>query len=117
MSIDRAYYDIHEACEQAGLKLDDPAALATALRKIRMGFPVQDEFCLMVSWLGRCRLIHGLNQHQYPPAATEHYRVPDMLAVFEWKGGIITVLIEVKSAIKRKLSWRPDYYGSLLRYG
>lgn len=117
MSIDRAYYDIYEACEQAGWKVDDPTTLATALRKIRHGFPAQDEFCLMMSWLGRCRLIHGLNQHQYPPAAIKHYRVPDLLAVFEWNSRTVPVLIEVKSTIKRRLSWRPDYYEPLLRYG
>lgn len=115
MSIDPAFYRIYEACEQAGWS-GEPAGLAAALRKLNYGLPVQDEFCLLISWLGRCRLIHGLSQQQYPPTSVTEYRVPDLIAIFESGAGPVPVLIEVKSAAA-KLSWRPDYYEALARYG
>lgn len=116
VSIDPAIYRIYEACEQTGWK-GDPAMLATALKKLNYGMPVQDEFCLLLSWLGRCKLIHGLSQQQYPPASKREYQVPDFFAVFESAAGRIPVLIEVKSKMGTKLSWKPEYYESLRRYG
>jgi len=115
MSIDPAYYRIYEACERAGWS-GDPASLTAALKKLNYGLPAQDEFCLLMSWLGRCRLIHGLGQQQYPPDSVADYRVPDLFAIFESGLGPIPVLIEVKSGAT-KLSWRPDYYEALARYG
>lgn len=115
MSIDPAIYRIYEACEQTGWK-GDPETLATALKKLNYGIPIEDEFCLLVSWLGRCTLIHGLAQQQYPPESTKHFQVPDFFAVFESVAGPIPVLIEVKSKVG-KLSWKPDYYEALKRYG
>jgi Holliday junction resolvase len=116
MSIDPAFYRLYEACEQTGWK-GSPADLVAAIRKLDHGMPAQDEFCLLVSWLGRCKLIHGLGQQQYPPTSFKNYRVPDFFAVFESAAGPIPVLIEVKSTSKNKLSWRPDYYEALTRYG
>ena len=114
MSMDPTFYKIYEACEQAGC---DPTALAEALRKLDHGFPVQDEFCLLLSWLGRCKLVHGLVQNQYPPASKQEYQVPDLYAVFDSPGGPIPVLIEVKSKMGNSLSWKPSYYEALQRYG
>lgn len=114
MSIDPTIYKIYEACERTGWK-GDPVTLANALKKLNYGLPVQDEFCLLMSWLGRCKLIHGLEQSQYPPASKTDYQVPDFYAVFDTGAGRLPVLIEVKS--KTKLSWKPEYYESLQRYG
>jgi len=91
--------------------------LAAALKKLNYGMPVQDEFCLLLSWLGRCKLIHGLSQQQYPPTSKDEYQVPDFFAVFESAAGRIPVLIEVKSKLATKLSWKPGYYEGLQRYG
>jgi len=44
-------------------------------------------------------------------------RVPDFLAVFETTAGLIPALIEVKSKAVSRLSWRPDYFEALERYG
>jgi Holliday junction resolvase len=116
MTIDPAFYRIYEACELAGWS-GAPADMATALKKLNRGLPMQDEFCLLMSWLGRSRLIHGLGQQQYPPTSAMDYRVPDLLIIFESGAGPIPVLIEVKSSAKPKLSWRPDFYDALARYG
>jgi Holliday junction resolvase len=57
-----------------------------------------------------------LSQQQYPPGSKNEFQVPDFFAVFESAAGSIPVLIEVKSK-KRTLSWKPEYYESLQRYG
>jgi Holliday junction resolvase len=58
-----------------------------------------------------------LSQQQYPPSSIAKYRVPDLFAIFESPVGSIPVLIEVKSTAKIGMSWRPDYYEGLVRYG
>jgi hypothetical protein len=61
----------------------------------------EDEFALILSWLGKCRLVHKLSQEQLPVTSTNIYRVPDLLAVFDHQGKTIPVLIEVKTSSQR----------------
>jgi hypothetical protein len=53
------------------------------LDQLRRGQEPEDEFSLILSWLGRCRLVHKLGQEQLPVDSVGTYRVPDLLAVFE----------------------------------
>lgn len=107
---------IYEALEQTGRRAD-AQTLATQVERLRLGLPAEDEFSVLLAWLGRCRLVHKLDQLQAPPESKERYRVPDLLAVFEHAGQALPVLIEVKSKVDNKLSWRADYYESLQEYG
>lgn len=83
----------------------------------RPGFPDEDELCVIFHLLGRCELVHRLNQFPYPPSARRQFQVPDLLAVFNVKGESIPVLIEVAnfSAISI-LSFDSTYISSLNRY-
>lgn len=94
----------------------DPKALLERVRQLQRGLPAEDEFALLLSWLGNCSIVHQLDQLQIPPDSKHAYRVPDLLAVFRYKGREIPMLVEVKSAAKNQLSWRPDYYGALRAY-
>ncbi len=94
----------------------DPRALLKRVRRLQRGLPAEDEFTLLLSWLGRCSIVHQLDQLQLPPDSKCTYRVPDLLAVFRYKSQEIPVLIEVKSTAKNRLSWRGDYYESLRAY-
>jgi hypothetical protein len=76
---------------------DEPVAVAKRLDQLRRGLAAEDEFSLLVTWLGRCHLIHKLGQEQLPVHSIETYRVPDFLVVFEHEGRRIPVLVEVKS--------------------
>jgi Holliday junction resolvase len=105
-----------EALEAQGWK-GTPSALAAAIKRLNYGLPAEDEFSLLLSWLGKCRLVHRLGQEQTPPGSMKTYRVPDLLAVFDYKGKATVVLIEVKSSRKPTLSWREDYFLGLTRYG
>jgi hypothetical protein len=82
------------------LPLDDvvtPEALSTRLEQLQRGLEPENEFALILSWLGKCSLVHKLGQEQLPLNSTEAYRVPDLLAAFDYEGSIIPVLIEVKT--------------------
>lgn len=107
---------LHEALTQLGWAAD-PQRLAQQLMVLHTGLPREDEFAVVCTWLGRCTLIHKLDQSQAPPASAELYQVPDLLAVFEREGRTIPVLIEVKASISRTLSFRPDYRHRLQSYG
>jgi Holliday junction resolvase len=106
---------LHEALTQLGWA-SDPQRLAQRLALLNTGIPREDEFAVVCTWLGRCRLVHKLDQSQAPQASTEAFQVPDLLAVFEHKGRTIPVLIEVKSSESRTLSFRPDYHAKLRNY-
>lgn len=106
---------LYEALSQLGWS-HDPQRLARQLAQLNRGLPREDEFAVVCTWLGRCKLVHKLDQNQAPPASGEVFQVPDLLAVFEYETQKIPVLIEVKASEDRTLSFRPDYRDRLLAY-
>jgi hypothetical protein len=108
-----------EANEQLGFDIDDPEALVKKIESLERGLPAESEFIALVSWLGKCKMVHKLSQEQYPPISRDSYQVPDLFAVFEYQDHSVPTLIEVKSTSKkllRKLSWKPDYLERLRQY-
>ncbi len=105
---------LYEAAEQLGWS--DPKEIAERAKGLERGLPAEDELSAVLFWLGRCRLVHKLDQFPYPPASRKDYRVPDLLVIFEGSQGPIPVLIEVKSQEDNVLSWRPDYLAGLNQY-
>ncbi len=74
----------------------DPEQVVLRLQQLQRGLEPEDEFVLLLSWLGNCKIVHKLGQEQLPLSSTDTYRVPDLLAVFDYKGKEVPVLIEVK---------------------
>lgn len=107
---------LYEALTQLGWSAD-AERLAQRLKTLHVGLPREDEFAVVCTWLSRCALIHKLDQSQAPTSSTEKFQVPDLLAVFELDGRNVPVLVEVKSSNKQTLSFRPDYFQRLKRYG
>jgi len=107
---------ISEALSQLGVTAN-PADLVRKVERLQDGLPLEDEFSVLITWLGRCKLVHKLDQLQSPKDSKKAFRVPDLLAVFQKDKKQIPVLIEVKSTVEDKLSWRPDYYEALKNYG
>ncbi len=91
----------------------DAAALARKVALLNLGLPGEDEFSVICAWLGRCRLVHKLDQLQTPSASWDQYQVPDLLADFTPHGAM---LIEVKANKKDKLSFTADYHRRLTAY-
>jgi hypothetical protein len=75
----------------------DRTTLLAELTALHRNLQPEHEFALILSWLGRCQLIHKLGQEQLPHTSIDTYRVPDLLVVFEYDGRPIPVLIEVKT--------------------
>lgn len=92
---------------------EDPEAIATRVRRLDLGLPVEDQFIAVCAWLGKTRVIHKLDQHQSPSASQETFQVPDLIAHFETAGPF---LVEVKSKLSGTLSFRPDYLQKLRAY-
>lgn len=114
--IDQSARLAYEALQQLGKNVD-ANALAERIKRLDLGLPAEDEFSMLVSWLGQCRLIHKLDQFQAPPGSRGLYQVPDLAAVFEYEEKKLSVLIEVKTTEFKTLSWRPDYFDGLRNYG
>jgi len=116
-SLDQRFRLMYEACEQAGinapLTMDDVIRRFKALER---GLPAEDEFAVLAGWLGKCRLIHKLNQEQSPLSSKELYQVPDLFAVFDHKDRKIPTLIEVKKTKDTFFKWSKGYYGKLRAY-
>lgn len=106
---------IHESLEQLGWNAN-AQDIAKRVQRLHYGLPLEDEFSVLCGWLGKCKLIHKLDQQQYPSSSSTEYQVPDLLAVFEHNGTAITVLIEVKSSSKNVLSFKPEYRDKLINY-
>ena len=64
----------------------NPDEIIKKIRQHEFGLPAEDEFMMILSWLGKCQLVHKLGQAQLPPASKDLYKVPDLFAVFNYKG-------------------------------
>lgn len=108
-------YLLYRAISELGWSTDHNS-LADSVRRLDIGLPAEDEFSVICSWLGKCKIIHKLDQNQIPADSRKNYRVPDLLAHFSTQKENKPILIEVKSKIRNKLSFRPDYLQGLKNY-
>ncbi|MEA2163426.1 MAG: hypothetical protein QOK37_1553 [Thermoanaerobaculia bacterium] len=103
-----------EAAEQAGWS--DAPSIVQRVKGLQRGIPAEDELSVILHWLGRCKLVHKLDQTQYPATSRAQWRVPDLLAFFDYGGHTVPVLIEVKRTKRDKLKWKRQYLESLQSY-
>jgi len=94
----------------------DAAAVAEQVRRLDIGLPIEDEFSVLCAWLGKCQILHKLDQHQVPIGSKQRFQVPDLLAKFSTQTNKSPVLIEVKSKKDKLLSFKPEYMGRLQNY-
>lgn len=94
----------------------DPATVAARVLRLDIGLPVEDEFAVICTWLGKCQLLHKLDQQQVPVASRQQFQVPDLLAKFSTQTSQRPVLIEVKSKQDKRLSFKPEYMERLRKY-
>ena len=106
---------IHEAIQQLGWNIDS-ASLIKRVKRLELGIPAEDEIAFILSWLGKCSIVHKLDQGQFPPESNAQYQIPDLFACFVKNGVSLPVLIEVKVTTKKKLSWKESYLNKLKNY-
>lgn len=106
---------LFEAAERAGWR--NATEIVQRIRGLQRGLPAEDELAVILHWLGRCRMIHKLDQaSQYPKSTKADFVVPDLLALFEHEGGMLPVLLEVKRTQRDRLKWRRTYLQGLKSY-
>ncbi len=89
---------LRQFLEVLGLaKADSPEEVMKRLAHLQRALAPEHEISLILNWLGKCRLVHRLAQEQLPLSSTDTYRVPDLLAVFDFEGRMVPTLIEVKT--------------------
>ncbi len=94
-----------------------PEDIADKVRQLESGLPVEDQFAALCVWMGKCSLIHKLEQEQFPNLSREEYQVPDLLAVFDLAGKKMPTLIEVKKTNGIQLApFGGNYYAKLTNY-
>ncbi|PLX37581.1 MAG: restriction endonuclease [Hyphomicrobiales bacterium] len=106
---------IHDTLQELGWNAD-ASEIAERVKRLDIGLPAEDEFAVLCSWLGKCELLHKLDQHQLPATSGKDYQVPDVLAYFSTQVERRPVLIEVKSKAANTLSFKPDYLARLNNY-
>jgi len=80
-----------------------PQELIKRVDRLKRGMPAEDEFMALAVWMEKCKLIHKLEQEQFPKLSSDNYQVPDLFAVFDYEGKEIPVLIDVKVSEKEVL--------------
>lgn len=103
---------IQDALAELGIDAD-PTRIAHKVKLLNLGLPAEDQFQVICAWLGKCELIHKLDQVQVPLSSRQTYQVPDLLAHFEGQGAF---LVEVKAFGKQTLSLKADYLAKLKAY-
>lgn len=94
----------------------DAVEVAKRVRRLDIGLPAEDEFSVVCGWLGKCELLHKLDQCQVPVGSKKYFQVPDLLAKFSTQTSKPPVLVEVKSKSDKVLSFKPEYLNGLQNY-
>ena len=86
---------LYKIIPHLGLSTKEKDLLARVDRLMR-GMPMEDEFIALAVWMEKCKLIHKLEQEQFPHSSSNEYQVPDLFAVFNCDSKDVPVLIDVK---------------------
>ncbi|MCL4481263.1 MAG: hypothetical protein M1445_01340, partial [Bacteroidetes bacterium] len=94
----------------------DPHTLVERVKQLNNGLVQEEEFIYILNWLGKCSLIHKLDQMLIVPSAKRNFTIPDLFVVFNDNGVEKSYLIEIKTSKDDKLSWTNTYYQGLINY-
>jgi len=104
------------AGEEMGWDFSNAEQLLKRIQNIEYGLDAEVEFAAIVSWLGKCRLVHRLDQNSFSSYPAHELEIPDLQLVFENKSNQFTVLVEVKSTQTNRLKLKPSYLQGLRQY-
>lgn len=94
----------------------DQHTLVERVKQLNNGLVQEEEFIYILNWLGKCSLIHKLDQMLIVPSAKRNFTIPDLFVVFNDNGVEKSYLIEIKTCKDNKLSWTNTYYQGLINY-
>lgn len=98
------------ALVRAGETLDwnisDLSQFTKRVQLIEYGLSAEVEFAALLAWLGRCPLVHRLDQDYFSSQGDSKWQIPDLVAIFDHSGARAQMLIEVKTTRKSPLRMR-----------
>ncbi len=107
---------LHKVCSMLGWG-ENPKEIVDKVNQLRRGLPKEDEFIALSVWMGKCSLIHKLDQEQFPSLSPKSYQVPDLFALYDFNGKNVPVLVEVKTTSDVKLEpFSNAYHHRLVNY-
>jgi Holliday junction resolvase len=104
------------AGESVNWDFSNPANFVKRVQSIEYGLSAETEFAAILSWLGRCSLVHRLDQDFFSSHSDQKWCIPDLFAIFEHDGTCMPVLIEVKTRNRERLALRTSDLESMQRY-
>lgn len=106
-----------QAVQNLGYNVPDAATFVKRLQHVEFGLSAEDEFAAIAAWLGRCRLVHRMQQESVTSIGkTPISKIPDLLAVVDHKGSQQAILIEVKTSETHSLSATVEYLDGMREY-
>lgn len=111
-----AGHAIVKAGEAVDWDIADPESFVKRVQSIEYGLSAETEFAAIVSWLGRCPLVHRLDQDYFSSSPGSDWSIPDLFCLFEHAGARCAVLIEVKTRKNERLAIPTAELKSMRRY-
>lgn len=117
LDITGAAHLVARVLESVNYNTSDVNAVVKRAQHVEFGLAAEVEFAAIAAWLGRCRIVHRLDQEGFrslglPTAG----KVPDLFAVVHHHNESRGVLVEVKSSEDLELTLRADYLEELRAY-
>ncbi|HMQ79781.1 MAG TPA: hypothetical protein PKE39_09430 [Ignavibacteria bacterium] len=111
-----AFKNVDEVFHKLSNQITDPN-VKDNITRFEKGFTVENYFACIYSMLPYVKLVHGLEQKQYPEQSKSQYQVPDFNVIYKsFKGKDLSVLIEVKSSNKENISLMKKQIDCLISY-
>lgn len=107
---------VAKAGEAVNWDFTDPDSFIKRVQSIEFGLTAETEFAALLSWLGRCSLVHRLEQDYFKSPKGGEWSIPDLFCLLEHEGEHCPVLIEVKTRKKERLTVRLSELESMRRY-
>jgi Holliday junction resolvase len=110
-------HEILKAIEACGYKLDDVPSFIKQVQHFDYGLAAETEFATLLAWLGRCELVHQLDQRIWSSQKQIKWTIPDLFAVFRNGSDQFSAMIEVKTTSDGRIrDFKSEYIERLRHY-
>ena len=107
---------VSQVAEELKWNLDDLSKFIKRAQHVEFGLDAEVEFAAVISWLGKCRLVHRLDQKRFSSFDDTDAGIPDLFSVFENDSSQFKCLIEVKTKRSDTLCFKKEYLDGLQQY-
>lgn len=111
-----AAHTITRVAEALNWDLSNPESFLKHVQHVEFGLSAEIELASILRWLGTCCFVHRLSEDILEEPARSIWQVPDLFAIFELDGQVVSALIEVKTNDDFELRFRSGYLERLQAY-